>query len=188
MRGRRKELYLDLLTQIFEDFRIMALSQMIDEEQGYDDIGDRQDFLVSLQSRFSIRATLTSKYDTSDWPRKKFYIIHVVGPPCRPLLQEIMEFGMDCLPNIAYGLGEVPEPWPLQVLLWNRTFVRWFELEEKDDAFRKAVVDRVNLLFWTVDGNLSFAVSGDDKKERILIHVNDSALNHGLRPVIEQVS
>jgi hypothetical protein len=182
------DLYIDLLDRIFQDYQIVALSQMIDERQWWKDIGDRCDYVDAIRQRFSVQAAVTACYDKPDLPGETShsFVVHVVGRLDRSLLRELLGFGMTDLPNIAYGLRSMPESWLLEILSWNKVFVGWFRLREPDTTLVR-LIEQTGLLFWTADGHLSFGLSNDSGVERILAFAEDLAQEWGLSPVIDCV-
>jgi hypothetical protein len=186
--GRKdyRALYIDLLNYIFQGYEIVALSQAIDERQWGEEIRDRQTYADAIGQRFSVRATITADYDKPELPKPSdyFFVMHVAGRSSRPLLLELLEFGMTDLPNIMYGLRSLPDPWPRQTITWNRVLVRWFRLEETDTALTK-LIEQVGLLLWTADRHLWVGLSQARKAERILAYAQDLAQIENLRLVVE---
>lgn len=184
-----RDLHVNLAYRAFENCRMVALSQWIDEDQGWD-IKDRHAYVATLQDKFSVRAGLTADFDDSRIPEPTngAYVVHVLGEPNRPLLDEILEFGGTSLSNIAYGVENAPEPWPEKVLSWNKAFVRWFRLVESDEILVR-LLEQVGLLFWTADGHLWLALSESRKMDRMLEAIEGLAEEWHLRLVLEpQVS
>jgi len=180
-----RDLYVDLAHRAFENCSMIALSQWIDEDQGWH-IEDRQAYVATLREKFSVRAELTAYYDDPRIPEltTSDYVIHVVGQPNRLLLDNILEFGGTSLSNIAYGIEHVPEPWPQEILSYNKTFVRWFRLTETDEVL-VGLLERVGLLLWTADGHLWLALSESRKMERILEAIEGLAEEWHLRLALE---
>lgn len=181
-----RSVYIDLLDRILQDYEVVALSQLIDERQWGEEIPDRQKYADAMHKRFSVQSTITASYDEMVLPEPKSesFIIHVAGHPNRALLEELLEFGMDCLPHIMYGLSRIPDAWPHEILLWNRMFLDWFHLKEPDTAIKKLAAES-GLLLWTADRNLLVALPEASGMDRILRQIEDVAPEWNLRVVVE---
>jgi hypothetical protein len=186
VRKNYRALYIDLLNYILQDYEIVALSQAIDERQWDEEIRDRQKYADAIGQRFSVRATITADYDKPELPKPSdyFFVMHIAGRSSRPLLLELLEFGMTDLPNIMYGLRSLPDPWPLQTIAWNKVLVGWFRLEETNTDLTK-LIKQVGLLLWTADRHLWVGLSQAKKAERILAYAKDLAQMENLRLVVE---
>jgi hypothetical protein len=182
-----RSVYIDLLDRILQDYEILALSQLIDERQWGEEIPDRQKYANAISQRFLVQGTITTAYDkvAPPEPTSDSFIIHLVGHPNRTLLEELLEFGMGCLPHIMYGLRGTPTSWPLEVLSWNGIFINWFHLKETDTALVK-LAQQSGLLLWTADRNLSLALPEASGMDRILAHVEAVAQRWNLRMMVDQ--
>jgi hypothetical protein len=191
--GGFRDLYFDLLENVFQKYEVIALSQMIGVGQGWDDIeafDDLQDYIKSLHRKYSVQAVVTSAYDDPTWPRPNalYFVVHVAGRINRSLMQELMGFGMDSLPNIAYGLESVPASWPYQVYEWNKVFTQWFRFKVKDITLKRSVIDQSQLTFWTEDGHLEFVFADIGEQERLLATIVDLAQKYDLQLVIDETN
>lgn len=181
-----QDMYIDLLDRIFQRYKVVALSQKVDERQW--NIGDREQFVNKIRQKLSMRATITADYGEPHPPKQTddCFVIHTVGAFDRSLFQEVIRFGMVELPNITYGLTSIPEVWPLEIFEWNKIFISWFRLKASSSALLR-IIEQVDLLCFTIDGHLSFGLPEGSELERILASVVELAHERSLEPVIEQV-
>jgi hypothetical protein len=189
VRRLRRTLYIDLILGVLNAYRVAAISQFVDTRQWRDYIGDKEQYVGALGRRFSVATALTATYETADPPRPESdeFVIHVTGSINRPLLEEALAFGMTPLPNVVYALNDAPEPWPNQVLEWNRSLVEWFYMQDPESTL-EGLLEQVRLLSWTADGHLWLASSCADRVNAVLQSINEVSRRWGLKPTIESAA
>jgi hypothetical protein len=165
---------------------------MIGVGQGWDQIealGSPVEIQASIHQRFAVETAVTAAYDNRSRPDESdlYFVIHVLGQLMRSLLEELVGFGMDACPNIGYGLSSEPDRWPEQVFEWNEVFVRWFRLKVGNAALSDSILSHVELLFWTGDGHLTFAVEKKSDHEEILEIIAQVAAQHKLDLILGEV-